>query len=302
MTEDLRPRHLIGGYATDTLEPEEQEILYRAALSDQDVFDDLAEEQEQRELLRDDALRARVRDILEPSPGRPRFLARYGVALRRTGYLAAASLVAGLSLVVWRSQSESVVPEHSEPSVTRTTRASEPVDAGTAASAAVDEEPGTIWDHWLRLPITSGVGDLAAVALQVPVAHLAAQEGASVRDGSIGGSTIVAFELMDKPLLLSSRERLVLRVFPQRSVNILLLEIGSDGRVQPLRVSSETLPGGQETLIEVPRPAGHSPLGTRQLRLFLHLSGAPADPERPPEEVQVLGIRIEVKPIGSPSQ
>ena len=41
---------LLGGYATGTLTPEEQQLLFEAALSDQELFDALAREQSLRDL------------------------------------------------------------------------------------------------------------------------------------------------------------------------------------------------------------------------------------------------------------
>jgi hypothetical protein len=51
---------LLGGYATGTLTPEEQQALFAAALDDQELFDALAREQSLRDLLRDPAARAQV--------------------------------------------------------------------------------------------------------------------------------------------------------------------------------------------------------------------------------------------------
>ena len=44
---------LLGGYATRTLTPDEQQALFEAALDDQQLFDALAREQALRDLLRD---------------------------------------------------------------------------------------------------------------------------------------------------------------------------------------------------------------------------------------------------------
>jgi hypothetical protein len=51
-------RKLLGGYATGTLTPTEQEALFAAALEDQDLFDELAREQAVRDLLADPAAKA----------------------------------------------------------------------------------------------------------------------------------------------------------------------------------------------------------------------------------------------------
>jgi len=57
---------LLGGYATGTLTPEEQEALFAAALDDQELFDALAREQSLRDLLRDPAAKAQVLAALDP--------------------------------------------------------------------------------------------------------------------------------------------------------------------------------------------------------------------------------------------
>jgi hypothetical protein len=51
---------LLGGYATGTLTPEEQQALFEAALSDQELFDALAREEALREVMADPAARAQL--------------------------------------------------------------------------------------------------------------------------------------------------------------------------------------------------------------------------------------------------
>ncbi|MDH5640389.1 MAG: hypothetical protein OEY28_03770 [Nitrospira sp.] len=55
---------LLGGFAADTLTPEEQARLYSAALRDQQLFDALADEQALKELLADPAVRRRLLQAL----------------------------------------------------------------------------------------------------------------------------------------------------------------------------------------------------------------------------------------------
>jgi cytoskeletal protein RodZ len=59
---------LLGGFAADTLTPEERHALYNAALLDQRLFDTLADEQALKELLNDPAVRRRLLEELK-SPG-----------------------------------------------------------------------------------------------------------------------------------------------------------------------------------------------------------------------------------------
>jgi hypothetical protein len=59
---------LLGGYATGTLTPEEQQALFAAALDDQELFNALAKEQALRDLLRDPAARAQVLAAIDERP------------------------------------------------------------------------------------------------------------------------------------------------------------------------------------------------------------------------------------------
>lgn len=56
---------LLGGFAADTLTPEEKQTLYTAALEDQQLFNALADEQVLKELLADPAIRRRLLASLE---------------------------------------------------------------------------------------------------------------------------------------------------------------------------------------------------------------------------------------------
>lgn len=64
--EDIRK--LLGGYATGTLTPEEQQALFAAALDDQELFDALAREQSLRDLLRDPAARGQLLAAIDDKP------------------------------------------------------------------------------------------------------------------------------------------------------------------------------------------------------------------------------------------
>ena len=56
---------LLGGYATGTLTPEEQQALFAAALEDQELFDSLAREDTLREVLNDPGARAHLLAALD---------------------------------------------------------------------------------------------------------------------------------------------------------------------------------------------------------------------------------------------
>jgi hypothetical protein len=62
--EDIQ--NLLGGFATDTLTDRERELLFTAALKNQELFDALADEQALRELLSDPASRRQLLQALEP--------------------------------------------------------------------------------------------------------------------------------------------------------------------------------------------------------------------------------------------
>ena len=82
---------LVGGYATGTLTPEEQQALFAAALEDQALFDNLAREQALHDLLRDPAARANLLAALDAPRPRPwRWLLRPAVL---TGVVAALALL-----------------------------------------------------------------------------------------------------------------------------------------------------------------------------------------------------------------
>jgi hypothetical protein len=58
--------NLLGGFATDTLTPQEREKLFAAALHNQDLFNALADDQALRELLSDPASRKQLLQALQP--------------------------------------------------------------------------------------------------------------------------------------------------------------------------------------------------------------------------------------------
>ena len=67
MTEDVRK--LLGGYATGTLSPDERQLLFEAALTDDDLFAALSDEHVLKELLDDSTVRA----LLLRAAEEPRF-------------------------------------------------------------------------------------------------------------------------------------------------------------------------------------------------------------------------------------
>ncbi len=134
--EDIRK--LLGGYATGTLTPEEQQALFEAALDDQDLFDALAREQPLRDLLRDPASRARLLAALDARPVRwyERF-AGWKPALTAAGL---AAVAVGLVVVVWpgRQTAHRVELAQLKPPPPLVEPAPVPTPAPTVASPAGD--------------------------------------------------------------------------------------------------------------------------------------------------------------------
>jgi hypothetical protein len=71
---------LLGGYATNTLTPEERQALFEAALQDQELFDALAAEEALRETLEDPSARNRIERAIEERP--QSWLSRVSAAFR----------------------------------------------------------------------------------------------------------------------------------------------------------------------------------------------------------------------------
>lgn len=62
------PRHLLGGYASGTLTPDEQKLLFEAALTDPALFEELMREQALKETLRQPGARRELMEALDARP------------------------------------------------------------------------------------------------------------------------------------------------------------------------------------------------------------------------------------------
>ena len=127
---------LLGGYATGTLTPEEQQVLFTAALDDQEIFDALANEQSLRDLMRDPAAKAQMLAALDgPSRG------GWTAWLRRpwVAGLAMAGLAA-VAVTVWRDQGGVQVVKQQVPEVAKVQPQPEPPTAVDAVSPAPKAE------------------------------------------------------------------------------------------------------------------------------------------------------------------
>ncbi len=117
---------LLGGFAADTLTPEEKQALYTAALQDQQLFNALADEQALRELLSDPDVRRRLVASLEQksASGADDSLSwldwfRRPAGLAFAGGLAAAALAVVLGVRIYqdslRQAAQSVATEDAKP-------------------------------------------------------------------------------------------------------------------------------------------------------------------------------------------
>ena len=128
---------LLGGFAADTLTPEEKQALYTAALQDQQLFNALADEQSLKELLSDPGVRRRLLASLKqrnPSGagGSLSWLDwfRRPAGLAFAGGLAAAALAVVLGVRMYqdslREVAQSVATEDARPASQPTPPAVEP--------------------------------------------------------------------------------------------------------------------------------------------------------------------------------
>ena len=97
----MRPEEieaLLGGYATGTLTEQERDALFRAALTNQNLFNALADEQALKELLDDPASRRELLDAL--GEARMPFLAKFRMWMGRPASWAVAGSMAAAVLAV----------------------------------------------------------------------------------------------------------------------------------------------------------------------------------------------------------
>ena len=140
---------LVGGFAADTLTPEERQKLFTAALQDQSLFNTLADEQVLKELLTDRVARRRLLDALhQTSPSRAGgslawfdwFRRPTGLAL--AGGLAAAVFAVALGTKMYQESIEraaqSVATEEAKPAASP---APAPPTSQPAPSSIVEPQP-----------------------------------------------------------------------------------------------------------------------------------------------------------------
>jgi len=112
MMDPAKARELLGGYATGSLSDAEKQALYEAALHDQELFEDLATEDELRELLEQPGVKAELLKELQPREG---VWTRFWSWLRTPGgWSAGAALAAAAVLgvtLVWIVMVRSAIDE-----------------------------------------------------------------------------------------------------------------------------------------------------------------------------------------------
>jgi hypothetical protein len=134
---DHNLEELLGGFAADTLTPEEKQALYTAALQDQQLFNALADEQALKELLSDPDVRRRLLTALEQkrASGAGGSLSwldwfRRPAGLAFAGGLTAAALAVVLGIRMYqdslREVAQSVATEDAKPASQPTPEALEP--------------------------------------------------------------------------------------------------------------------------------------------------------------------------------
>lgn len=117
---------LLGGFAADTLTPEEKQLLYAAALQDQQLFNALADEQALKELLGDPDVRRRLLASLEQKSASGTSAAlswldwfRRPAGLALAGGLSAAALAVVLGIRIYqdslREATQSIATEEAKP-------------------------------------------------------------------------------------------------------------------------------------------------------------------------------------------
>jgi hypothetical protein len=120
-------RKLLGGYATGSLSEAERQVLFEAALKDQDLFDELAEEQVLKEVLDEPGARQRLLAALESGPHRT------GWWMRPWPWAAAASALAMVIGIVIYNQTP---PPEQPQQIAQVLKSPEPVIAPAAPAPA----------------------------------------------------------------------------------------------------------------------------------------------------------------------
>ncbi len=285
---------LLGGYATGTLSEAERQALFAAALSDQEIFDALADEESLRELLADPAVKARLLAVLD---GRPTVVPFWRRPATMT--LAASLLVAvGATLMLKRQHPEQVLPQPSVPA---------PLEERAPAAKAAPAAPHELAKRVPRLEPQPRLRKEAAAPSPPPPP--APAPAAAVSAGATMGA--VADQAPSQPRAEANkamREPQGLAFFAQALPAAptwvwdedasghprLTVRWGPGGHLYLV----ERDPGGTRVLAPVSSDQGHSvfaPSGAAPLDLYW-LQAPVSDPARLPADGSVPGFRARVFP------
>jgi hypothetical protein len=127
-------KDLIGRYATGSLSAEEQKRLFDAALDDQDLFNEIAQEQDIKQLLAEPGARDRLIHALQPPPRRTAWI--FGVS-------ATAALTAVIAIVLMRPapKTQQVAIVKNPPVSAETAPSVPPAEAATTVTAPAPKPP-----------------------------------------------------------------------------------------------------------------------------------------------------------------
>jgi hypothetical protein len=201
-------QNLLGGYATDTLTDRERELLFSAALHNQELFNALADEQALRECLSDPATRRQLLQALEPRE--PGVLERLTSWMRRPASWAVAGGVMA-ALVV------GVAIRRPRPPALETAKNTAPVETTTGAKPA--EQP--------------------AVAPQPPLARRAKVTTPASRDKA--ESEREARRAMNAPAVAPAaplKDEAAASAIPK--LKLAVLDFDSDARSEPAKETDST--------------------------------------------------------------
>ncbi|HTM49491.1 MAG TPA: CsgG/HfaB family protein [Bryobacteraceae bacterium] len=130
---------LLGGFATDTLTNQERELLFTASLTNQELFNALADDQALKEFLSDPASRMQLLRALQPAAAEPGLMERLTGWMRRpAAWGVAGTVMAALVVAVALRQQQPAPPV--EPAAAPVAKAVRP-ESPAQSPPAVQEQP-----------------------------------------------------------------------------------------------------------------------------------------------------------------
>jgi hypothetical protein len=237
-----KPEHLLASYALGGLNAEERKNLFQAALSDQELFDRLVEEEQARLALQQPENRALLLNAMREEPA-PTFLRHLAAWFRQPRYLALSAVAAvalTITILVWTS-----------PAGNRLAVSLDPTRAPTISMLSVETtEPGRApqpdSSQLFRLPVKRQIA-----------ARLGLNKPGNTPEYRIGEPIRIGLSIAN-------------------DANCLLFDRQADQpavRLFPNRFTSNTTVRGSETVFIPPAGQGNmivgGPPGLHQLRLIV---------------------------------